>query len=388
MWTPSRPWLILGGCFLASTGSNSFFIAPSSIAPLLAAEFAVSPAAIGAAISATILGGIAVQLPAGVLMDRLDNRLLVYGGVVGFGLVTLALQVDSSFPVFLVLRFCGGLFGALLLVVGANVVAEVFPPAKSGFATGIYIASPPASFAFAHVTSPLVADSFGVRPVFLTEAAVAVVGAAILWLSTTDPISSEASASLPEMARALRNRSVLLVSVSAFSTFAIYVFLNAWVPTYAREVLSLPLAVGGLVTALVPLVGILARPGGGWLSGYLGNLRRPVPVGGLLFGMVLLATIPHSPHLIVFVVLVASAAFAVQLGTGVYFIMTRELANDGTEGTSLTVMNTFGLGGSFVAPILGGWLIATFSWQVAFLAMASLGFLGLVALVLVPEPAE
>jgi nitrate/nitrite transporter NarK len=180
----------------------------------------------------------------------------------------------------------------------------------------------------------------------------------------------------------------VLVGLSAFAAYALYLFLNTWLPTYGREVLSLPLPVAGLVTALVPLVGIVARPGGGWLSGRLGGRRRPVPAGGLLLGLVLLVAVPFADGMALFLLLVAAAAFAVQLGTGVYYVLTRELATPGTEGTSLTVLTAVSFTGSFAAPVVGGWLVAGYSWTVAFVAFAAVGVLGVLVLAPVPEPSD
>jgi MFS family permease len=90
----------------------------------------------------------------------------------------------------------------------------------------------------------------------------------------------------------------------------------------------------------------------------------------------------------VFVTLLAVAAFLIQLGMGIYFVLIRELASAGTEGTSLTILSAFSFSGSFVAPIVGGWLITTYSWTVAFVAFTVLGFLGVVAVLTVPEPAR
>ena len=45
-----------------------------------------------------------------------------------------------------------------------------------GFATGVFLTSPPASFALAHATSPPLGTAFGPLRVFLLHATVAVVG--------------------------------------------------------------------------------------------------------------------------------------------------------------------------------------------------------------------
>lgn len=382
----TNPWPVLAGCFLLSISVNAFMIAPSSITPLFVERFAITKTAAGNIVSAAIVGSIFTQLPGGYLLDRYDNRWLVVPAVAVYVGTVLAIQIAGSFVLFLGLRALGGIAGGFVFTAGANVVGQVFPTDRQGFATGIYMTSPPVSFALAHATSPLIGTAVGPLRVFLFHGAIAVLGAVLFWAVAAEPIRSAQAPTVGEFARALGNRSVVLVALSAAAVYALYLFLNTWVPTYGTEVLSLPLSAAGFVTALVPLVGILARPGGGWLSSYLGGRYRPVLVGGLLLGFGLLIVIPFAGSVPVFVVLLGAAAFAVQLGIGLYYVLTRELATAGTEGTSLTVMTTVAFTGSFVAPIAGGWVIAGYSWPVAFGAFAVLGALGAVVLLPVPEP--
>lgn len=382
----ANQWWVLAGCFLLSVGVNAFMIAPSSIAPLFVERFGITKAAAGNIVSAAIVGSIFTQLPGGYLLDRYDNRWVVGPAVVVFVLAVLAIQVVDSFAPFLVLRGLGGIVGGFVFTAGANVVGQVFPADRQGFATGIYMTSPPVSFALAHATTPLLGTAFGPLRVFLLHAVVAVLGTTLFLVAATGAIRTAETPTAAEFTRAIRNRSVILVAISAFSVYALYLFLNTWLPTYGTEVLSLSISTAGLVTALVPLVGIAARPGGGWLSERLGGRRRPVLAGGLLVGLVILVSIPFVDVVPLFVGLLVVGAFTVQLGMGVYYVLTRELATPGTEGTSLTVMTTIGFTGSFAAPIVGGWLIETYSWPVAFATFAAVAALGTAALLPVPEP--
>ncbi|MFB6169833.1 MAG: MFS transporter [Haloarculaceae archaeon] len=385
--TRTNPWLVLAGCFILSVGVNAYMIAPSSISPLFVERFGISTAAAGNIISAAVLGSILTQIPGGYLMDRFDNRWLVVPAVVGFLGIVAWNQVQESFTLFLLARGLAGVLGGFVFTAGANVVGRVFGPENRGVATGIYMTSPPASFALAHTTSPLVGTAFGPLRVFVLHGALAVLGVALFWVAAREPVRGDSAPSPAEFARALGNRSVILVAFSAFAVYALYLFLNTWIPAYGRDVLSLSLSAAGIVTAVVPVVGLAARPAGGWLSTRIGYRRKPVLAGGLLVGLVFLVAVPLVEGLALFLLALVLAAFTLQLGTGVYYLLTRELATPGTEGTSLTVMTTVSFTGSFVAPVAGGWLVADYSWGVAFAAFAAVGFLGAVVLYPVSEPA-
>ena len=80
----AHPWLVLAGCFLVATGFNAYLFAPASIMPPFTAAFGIDKAAAGLAISVVFLGWAVCQIPSGFLMDRYDNRRLVWAGVVVF----------------------------------------------------------------------------------------------------------------------------------------------------------------------------------------------------------------------------------------------------------------------------------------------------------------
>lgn len=381
----TNPWVVFAGCFLISIGANAFMIAPSSIAPLFVEQFGIEKAAVGDIVSAAIVGSIVTQIPGGYLMDRYDNRWLMAPGVGLFALVIVATQSVGSFVPFLALRALGGVVGGFVFTAGANVVGEVFVGDRQSFATGVFMTSPPVAFVLAHTTSPLVGTAVGPLRVFLLHAGLVAAGLALFWVGAGSPIRSAGTPTTAEFTRALGNPRVLLLSISTFCAYALYLFLNSWVPTYGTDVLSLSLSEAGTVTALVPLVGIAARTGGGWLSARIGNQRRPVLAGGLLTGLVLLVAVPFAGSFLPFVVLLVAGAFALQLGTGVYYVLIRELAARGTEGTSLTVMTTIGFTGSFIAPILGGWLIEGYSWEIAFGVFGAIGLVGVAVLVPLSE---
>jgi len=371
-----RRWTILLGCALVSVGVNAYFLAPASIVPLVVSDYGVSPVAAGAAISVAILGSVLVQLPSGFLLDRFDNRRLLGPGVAAFGLAVAVGVWTPAYPAVLATRLVAGMAGGFVYTMGANVVAQVFPPETRGFATGVFVTSGPIGFALAQSTSPILANSLSLDAVFLFHLALAASGLLLFRAVANEPIRSEGRPSLAGVARSLGNRRVILLSLSAFCTNVLYLFLNSWMPTYANQVLSIQLAEAGAVAALVPLVGVVARPAGGLLSDYL-DRRRAVVVASLLLTLLLFLIIPRTGSALSFGVALLAAGLAVQLSVGVYYVFAKELAAPGTEGTSLTVLVMISFTGSLSAPIVGGILVEALTWGQTFLAFAAVGVVGI-----------
>lgn len=380
----SRRWAVLLGCMLISAAVNAYFLAPASIVPLIITAYDVTRVSASSAISIAILGSVLVQLPSGLLFDRYDNRSLMVPGIVVFSLAVLVSVATPVYQSVLLARLVAGMAGGFVYTLGANVVSQTFPSDNQGLATGVFVTSGPIGFALAQSTSPIVADAISLNAVFMLHVVIVIAGYILFRITTTEPIRSQGRPSITRFVRALRNRRVILLSLSAFCVNALYLFLNSWMPTYANEVLSISLANAGAVTALVPLVGVVARPGGGLLSDYI-NRRRPVIVTSLLATLLLFLLIPRTGVASTYGLLLLVAGFAIQLSVGVFYVYTKELAEPDVEGTSLTVLVMISFTGSLSSPIVGGLLVEAVSWEFAFGAFAAVGFAGIVFVALVSK---
>lgn len=379
----TKPALVLAGCVFIGASTNAYMIVPASIAPHLVTDFAIRRTDVGTAVSAAVFGSVLAQLPSGVLMDRYDNRRLMLGGVAVFALASLAAWLAGSYEALLATRFVGGTMIGLTFTTSANIVGSVFPAERRGVATSAFVASAPVGFAIAQMTSPVVAARSEWPAIFAAWAVVAAVGYGLFRIATPVPLRTGERLSVAEFVAAVRNPEIILVASSAFCAYGVYFFLNTWMPTYANEVLAISLAGAGAVTALVPFVGIVARPGGGWLSDYV-NDRRGVIAGSLACELPILFVIIRTTSPISFAVLLLLAGFAAQLSTGVYYAYTQELAPASAQGTSLTVFTTLAFSGSLVSPVLGGWLIDSVSWTATFAVYTVMAVLGACAVLAIP----
>jgi MFS family permease len=376
---------IFAACCLVSLGANAYMLAPASIVPLLVDEFTISKATAGLAISAAVFGSVLIQLPGGFLMDRYDNRRLMLAGTLVFAPVATLGTLPGSYYAFLVARVLAGVAAGGLFVLGANIVAEVFEGRRQGFMTTLFLASAPLGFAVSQIAGPMLGERFGWQAPFIAYPALAFVGYLLFRASRPSAIRTGEPISLDAFRLALRNRSVLLVSFAGFCSYVLYIFLNSWMPTYASEQLPITLGQAGTIAALLPAVGIVARPAGGWLSDRLGYRRRAVALLSLGFALPALLVISQAVSVLLFAAVMLGVGFCLQFGMGVYYVYTRELAKGDTSATSLTVFTTIAFVGTLVAPTLGGWLIETFAWGPTFLVHIGIGVLGIGLLAATPD---
>lgn len=374
---------ILTGLFFLTAGYIAYVIAPASVLPLFVEAFSVDKPTASASISAVFLTWAVLQIPGGYVLDRYDNRRLVALGAVVFVLAAAAGLVASSYPVFLLTRLISGASAVFIFVGSVNVLSQVLPETRQALGIGTFIASPPFGVALGQFTGPLLADPYGWRGAFAAYVLLAAVGLVVTLAFLRESMEVGSPVSLQQYATSLRNPSVLLVSTASLCTYAVWTFLVTWMPAYGTEVLGIDLAAAGATAALVPLAGIVSRPGGGWLSELIGGRLTPVIVTSFLASILLLYWLSGAPSPTAFAFLLALTGGAVNLSVGLYLVYVNSLTDAATQGTGLSVLLTFSQVGNLVSPVVGGWMIERYSWSAGFGFAAGLAVLGLVAIVAV-----
>lgn len=382
--TKRWPWIVLLALFVLSTGFIAYAIAPASVLPLIITEYGIDKASASASISAIFLTWAALQIPAGFIMDRYDNRrLLAIGGGV-FIFAALTGLVVPNYPTFLLTRLLGGASVVFIFVGSINILSQVLPDARKALGMSIFVASPPVGVALAQASGPLIAQSYGWRAAILAYSIIGAAGLIGFLTLHPHPITAGDRLTIPEFITTLQNRSVLLVALTSLCTYAIWTFLITWMPSYGTEVLGFSLAAAGAAAALVPLAGILGRPGGGWLSELLNGRLRPVIIASFLTTIPLLYFLNSAPTPVLFLILLALTGAAVNLTVGLYLAYIDSLAALASRGTSLSVLLTFSQVGNLLAPVVSGWMITEFSWAGGFGFAIGLAIVGLGTIMLVP----
>ena len=387
-------WTLLAGASLMSVALGAYEIVPASVTPLVRSSMGVGPSRAGLVVGVMFGTAVITSLPVGIVLDRTNSRhavagaaaLLLAAGAWGF-------QAASTGAYWSLIgsRVLGGVAYVVVWNAGIDIVGRSFDAATRGTAVATFTASGPVGFAVGQGTGPLVANAVGWPAIFPVFTAGAVAGLALFWpVSRGSGRATATEAPTPsEFRDVVTDRRVWTVGLLGFIGYSLYLFVNSWAPSYLTESLGFPPAVGGILAAVFPAVGVIARVSGGLLSDTLfGGRRRPVvllsfvvaaPVVG---GFALLSTLP----LVVGALLVAG--FAVQLCLGLVFTYVRELVEPAVAATAVAFLTSVGLAGAFLAPIAAGWLISVAGYGTAFAVAGGLGAVGVALAWRAPEPAD
>lgn len=382
---------LVAGLFLLSTAAAAYEITPSSVLSLIQESLGVSATAAGGLISVMYGTSVLLSLPAGALLDRVDPRKVVaVAGVAlavagGWGYVAAS---AGSYFLLLLSRVLGGACYVVVWNAGANLAGSAVSPARRATAVGVFTASAPVGFALGLFGAPLVAGAAGWPAALPAFATVGLLGV-VVFLFGARGRSLGVDTETPDRAafgRLFRNRTVWLLSTLCFLGFSLYLFLNSWLPSYLAEDLGLPLAVSGLLSALFPAVGIVARAASGALSDRLfGGLRRPVVVGAFLVAAPGIAGFVFATSVPAVIALLVVVGYAVQTTLGLLFTYVAEVVDPVVRSTAVALMTSMGLLGAFLAPLVAGAIIETAGYTPAFLVAGAVGVVGIVVAWLTPE---
>lgn len=282
----------------------------------------------------------------------------------------------------------GGLSYAVVWNAGIDIISRATAAERRATAVGVFTASGPIGFAIGQGVSPVIAGRFGWPAIFVVFPVLAAVGLVAFWpVSRGLGRSSGGTPTLGEFGATLRNRDVWLVGVLGFLGYSIYLFVNSWGSSYLTEVIGLSLSTSGLLIAVFPAVGILARMSSGILSDRMfGGRRRPVLLGSFLVAGPVVLAFPLLETVPVLAACLFVAGFAVQLTLGLSFAYVRELVDPSVAATAVAFLTSVGLSGAFIAPIAGGAIIDTAGYDAAFFIAGVAGLLGIGVAWRAPEP--
>jgi NNP family nitrate/nitrite transporter-like MFS transporter len=343
---------------LATLGFTVNFWAWALIGPLgpgIKERLGLSFAAQSLLVAVPVVVGSLGRIPVGALTDRFGARVMFPV----MSLLTIApvltLTVVESYPALVVTGFFLGL-GGTTFAIGVPLVSGWYPPARKGFALGVFGIGMGGT-AIANFTTVKLADAYGENTPFLLVAAMLAgyAGLAFLLIRDAPGRARPAGSALARTAEVGRLTVTWQLCFLYAVGFGGFVAFSVYLPAYLRTVYDLGTNDAALRTAGFVVLAVAARPTGGWLS----DRFHPVPVlvwcftGTAVFAIVQAFQPPLMP-----VGTVAFLGMAALLGgaSGAVFALVGRVAPADKVGTVTGVVGAAGGLGGFVPPLIMGWV--------------------------------
>lgn len=328
----------------------------SPLAPGIKDRLGLSYAEQSLLVAVPVLVGSLGRIPVGALTDRLGARLMFPAVSLATVAPVLVLAfVQDSYPAMVAAGFLLGI-GGTAFAIGVPLVSGWYPPARRGFALGVFGIGMGGTAVANFSTVPL-SDAYGAKaPFFLV--AVVLAGYAVLAYSLVRDAPGTAAGGGSAWRRTA-TAARLTVTWQLCFLYAVgfggFVAFSVYLPAYLRTAYGLGTTDAALRTAGFVVIAVAARPLGGWLSDRL----HPVPVLiGSFSGVAGLAVLQaFQPPLLPWAT-VALLGMAAMLGAaaGAVFALVGKVAPGEQVGAVTGLVGAAGGLGGFVPPLIMGWV--------------------------------
>jgi sugar phosphate permease len=376
----------------------------SGAAPAITRDLGLTPIQMGYVFSAFVVGYTTLQVPAGLLGDRLGPRRVLACIVFAWSGFTAFTGAVRTLGMLVAIRFLFGAAQAGAFPVTTASFSRWFPPVQVGFAQGFMWMSARLGGALAPGLIVLMIAQMGWRTPFMMFGVLGAVWALFFYAWYRDRPQEKRGVneaeleiihgSQPSRARQtesgssnvpwkkfLRSQNLWAICLMYFCLAFGWFFYVTWLPTYLRS-RGMTLVAAGVYSGLPLFLGAFGCILGGRLTDYVvrrtGSLRSRcyIGFGGFAAGALCLLASAFAPDARTAVLLMALASFFgdVPLSScwAVCIDIGRRLA-----GTVSGCMNTWGSLGAMLSPVMAGYVVQHFgAWRLAIICNAVVLFLG------------
>ena len=345
---------------------------------------------VGLAVGIYGLSQACLQIPLGLLSDRIGRKPVIFGGLLLFAAGSVLAASADSIWWLIAGRFLQGA-GAIASTLTALMADLTREQHRSKAMAGIG-ASIGMSFAVALVLGPMISARLGLAGLFWLTALLAIIGIILLW--TTVPTASRVTTnaevrSVPEMMRrCLRDADLMRLNVGVFALHLMITAQFVAVPAYLERMgldvarhwqVYLPML---FLAFLIMVPAMVAAERRGRVKPMI--LIAVALLGSSALGMALLG---HSLALFLTALLVFFVVFNL-LEANLPSLLSRTVYPGG-RGTAMGIFSSFQFMGAFCGGSLGGLLMARWGLSGVFILCAAVGLIWLLLALnmRVPAPA-
>lgn len=356
-------------------------MALSSLLPPIMQELSLSYTKAGLLATAFFYAYMAMQLPAGLLGDRLGRkRVLLTGILLGVAASLLTSRAEGFVMLFLA-RLLTGLGQGSLFSNDRAIIAAHTPREKMALGQGVSFSGPGIGITLGLFLAGVLGELMPWRGVFVVFAFPPLLAALLIWWLIPEPPRAATASSRGALSRVISTRDLWILGAVGIMPVYMQFVLATWAPLFFVEIGVRELGRSALYASLQGLpapFGLLVM---GWVADRAH--RRGVARKAVIALTVLLAGVSFAamglalqaegaPWLLAALMLATSFFF---WGTwGPLYAVLAELVPAPLLGSAFGFLNTICFVGSLVGPVLTGWIkdaTGSFAWACYGAALAA-----------------
>ena len=398
-----RRWVVTSFVLVISAVAYVDRVNLSVAAPVLTKEFHTNAAVMGLLLSSFTWSYALLNIPAGMLVDRVRTRFLYSGAMLLWGVASFLTVLTNSVGALFGPRLLLGVAESPFIPASVRTLSDWLPKSERGAGGGVFISGVALGSAVGPPILGWLVSGHGWRSAFVATGVLSVVFAAgwLAWyrhpaddrklsdsereliLADQEPDRPEGRARAPWSAL-LRNRDIWAITGGYFCLLYIQYTFVSWLPSYLVQDRQMTVLKSGFATSIpwscafivAVLLGrtsdVLMRRGWSAL-----NARKVVLVGGMAAALAILGTALSSSATSAIVFLSISTS-GIVLANGAAWAATQDVTRRlNLPGSASGFINGISNIGGILGPIVTGALVyATGSFVVPLVVAAGVALVG------------
>ncbi|WJY26881.1 MULTISPECIES: MFS transporter [Sporosarcina] len=356
-------------------------------------EFSLSAGQLGMISSIFFIGYAGLNIPSGILGDKIGKKKVLVPGIILFGLFAAIAGTMPNFVLFVLMWLMVGVFQGFYYGPQYGLSSEAIPPKhltvgsaiiNSGMAFGL-------SAGYFLSSYTLEAGMSWRAPFYIVAIPVVIIGLLMWWLVKENPYGKEKKAVLDKqdklkMSTLFKNRNLVMSYITIFCAIYGFFVVVTWMPYYLQHARGIEGSAVATVSSLVPWAAIPGSIFFSWVADRLGK-RRPVLLVMLPLSLIALVSIVAFDNMyVLYAALIGYGIFGKISTNPVLVAVVADNAPKNAYSTSFGVYNFIGMCGSILAPYITGFLTdITGSLDMGFYFAAFLLVIGTISASLIRE---
>ncbi len=367
------------------------------IMPHIQAEFGLTKGQLGLISSLFFLAYTALQVPAGILGDKIGRKKIMVPGFMLFAAFIASVSISPGFFVFVILWMMTGASQGAYYGPQYALSSEAIP--KKWITLGSAVIGSGMSFGIAlgYYLSSTMVDKFHTSwkmPFLAIAVPIFIVAMLMLFFirenaNPKDEKNSDANAAAKSEFRFLdlfKNRNLIMAYITIFCSIYGFFVIITWLPYYLQQERGMDIVRASSIASIVPWISVIGTLICSFVSDKLGR-RKPVVLFMLPLSLLAIFGIVYSSSEAVLIAVLVLYGFIGKISLNpVLVALVADNAPKAALSTAFGLYNFFGMAASIFAPMVTGFIADnTGSLNAGFYFAAVITVIGIVAMLFVKE---
>ena len=340
------------------------------------------------------LGYAGLNIPSGILGDKIGKKKVLVPGVILFGIFAAVTGLMPSFFLFMSSWLLVGIFQGFFYGPSYGLSSEAIPPKHITVGSAIINSGMAFGTSLGYYISSYAVHEYGMSwrsPFFIIAIPVVLVGLAMWWVIKEKPKSKEQKTAENngeklKLSVLFKNKNLIAAYITIFSAIYAFFVVISWIPYYLEHERGITGGSVAFVSSLVPWAAIPGSIFFSWVADRMGK-RKPVLLIMLPLSIIALVSIVFFDSMtVLYVALIGYGIFGKISTNPVLVAVIADNAPKNAYSTSFGVYNFIGMCGSILAPYITGFLTdVTGSLNTGFYFAGALLVIGTIAVMFIDE---